>query len=134
LTRPKLGLDTLTDEHHLSSDERLALLSASVPAISQRVSEQILGGLGSFFGALSVADLVCLLDPKDIPSDWLKFRRLFRREATLRKSGLIVVGPPHTKPGPDSLPSLEVRLSMTAVATLIGDADAATEIDDAVQS
>ena len=103
------------------------LLAVAVPGLSQRVSDQVLGNLGSFYGALSVADCIAVLDPK-APSDWLRHRKLFREGGALRKAGLIVLEPPTCAPGPDSLTSQSVRLSMAAFAAITGDDKALTKI------
>jgi len=125
--RPWLGLDALCDSAELSPDERLVLLAAAVPAIGQRIADDVLGDVGTFYGALSVSDLVVLLAPSG-PAGWLRARRIFRPDAPLRRHGYLVVGDPRGVAGPDTLLGCEVRLSMSAFGTLVGQPDLAGEL------
>jgi len=129
-TRPKLAIDALCEKHGLSDQERLVLIAAAVPALSQRVADELLGDIGTFYAALSVSDLMALLDPQGV-TDWIAFRKLFRASAALRKSGLLVIAEPKGVPGPDTLPAQEARLSMEAFAAVVGDPAAAHENDEA---
>lgn len=123
---PKLGLDKLCEEADLNAAERTVLLAAAVPGFSQPFAERIFADTG-FYGALSVADLSLLLEPVGT-ADWLAARRLFRLDAPLRGHGLVMLGDLKGDCGPDALPNVDVRLSMQAWATLIGDEDATDEL------
>ncbi len=124
--RPKLGLDRICEEARLSKEERLVLIAASVPGVSQRVAEQVFADV-TFYGALSIADLCALLEPQNV-GDWLTVRRLFRKDAPLRRDGLIVLAEPSGDAGPDTLLGLDARLSMRAWALLTGDAGIEREV------
>jgi len=125
---PTLGLDEICKEHDLSAEERLVLLTCLPLGISQRVAEMILADLLHHWGSISVADCVSVLDPKNI-SDWLRFRRLFRPSAPLVQNGIIEICKASGEPGPDTLMSADVRLTLDAFARITGDREAVTEGD-----
>lgn len=128
-SRPKLGLDTLCEQGHLNDHERLILLAAAMSGVSQKLADDVLGELVSFYGALTVTDIISILEPQSV-ADWLQYRHIFRPDASLRANGLIVLGAPHGAVGPDTLMGLDVRLTLPTFAVLAGDPDAATELDD----
>ena len=125
---PTLGLDELCLEHDLSPEERLILLTCLPLGISQRVAEKVLGELLQHWGSIAISDAIGVLDPKNI-SDWIRYRTLFRPNAPLVQHGLIEVSRHSGEPGPDTLPSADVRLTLTAFARICGDPDAMTEAD-----
>jgi hypothetical protein len=115
-----LALDLLCERHQLSDIERFVLICAALPGIHQNIAEDALSGIVAFCGATSVADLIALLDPRSI-ADFIVARRLFHRNATLVRTGLIVLGEPRGEIGPDTLLGLDVRLSLTCFAQLVGE-------------
>jgi hypothetical protein len=88
--RPKLGLDRLTENHRLSPDERMLVVAAAIPAISQTLAEATFHDLGSMYGALSTEDLARLQAPGTV-REWVEARRLMDPKAPLVKEGLLVV-------------------------------------------
>jgi hypothetical protein len=122
--RPKLGIDKVAEEFGLrSEEERIVTVAVALPGIGKL--EDSFGNIGSYFGALSIAD-ICTICGATRVSDWLRLRRFLR--ALLSKPGLFIVGSHHGEPGPDSFMSREIRVSMPAFATLIDDAEAAREL------
>ena len=119
-TKTTLGIDMLVEQYRLTDEERLLLLTALMPAISQTMADDVLGGVGSFYGAISVSDLIPILDPKS-PGDWIDARRHFMPDAPLVMGGLLVIDahkPVHESP--DALLDATVSVSMGAFQTLIG--------------
>jgi len=114
-----LGLERIVQTHKLSIDERIILLTATAPTISQTYTEQILGPLLSVFGACSVSDCIQLLEPQTA-GDWLRLRTLFVPSGKLVSAGLIEVGdrPPPKVAAP--LLASEVRPTQATFATLTG--------------
>ena len=126
---PPLGLDEICREYDLvQSEERLILLACLPLGVSQYVAEKILGDLLHHWGSISVADCISVLDPKST-SDWLVYRRLFRPSAPLVQCGLIEVSRHSGEPGPDTLPSADVRLTLEAFSKITGEPDAMKEGD-----
>lgn len=118
--RPRLGVDALCLEHDLSRDERLVLIAASVGGFGAFMSERVFSSL-SFYGSPSVENLCSLLDPKTT-GDWLAVKRFFRDDAPLIRSGLVQLAEARGEEAPDTLLTREARLSMSAWATVTGDA------------
>jgi len=125
---PTLGLDVVATEASLGAEERLILLTALPYGIAQNVAESVLGEFSRHWGAISVADAIGVLDPKNI-SDWLRFRRMFRPSAPLVEHGLIEVGKADGSVGPDTLMCSDIRLTLDAFSKIVGDPDALTEAD-----
>lgn len=117
---PLLGVDRVTEESHLINEERLLLLTALIPAISQPLAEQILGNIGSFYASVSVSDLIQILDPKG-PGDWIAARQYFQPKAPLIRDGHLVLD---TNQGdierPDNLLTSDVFVSMKTFVILTG--------------
>jgi len=121
--RPLLGIDVLAEQHRLNEEERLILLVALLPAISQTLAEDVLGGVGSFYASVSVSDLIRILDPQG-PGDWIAARRYFLPEAPLVKGRLLGIDS-HREDDerPDSLLTSDVTVSMETFHILTGTAD-----------
>lgn len=119
--RPKhpLGLDRIAREHGLDAAGRMLVLAAALPGVSQRYAEEVLGDFVTFHGALSVDDLCRLLDPQSL-REHLKARALFHEDAPLRRRGLLLIEEPSGELGPETLHSLEVRVSLATWGVLFG--------------
>ena len=118
-SRPRLGLDRLAEDHRLNADERLILLAAAVPAISQHLSEEILTDFGSIYGSATIEDLIRVLLPVTA-RDWIEGRRLLDEKAPLVASGLIVVVCDRTDSPCDDWATSPTYLSQSAMLILTG--------------
>ena len=125
---PELGLDKLCREHGLGKQERLFVLALLVPCISKALADHVLQEHGGFCGRLSVTDLCFVLDPKSV-EDWLNARALFRPEAPLIKSGLVVVDT-YGDVTAETLMNANVELSLKAFSTVLSDHGALTEVSE----
>jgi hypothetical protein len=85
-----LSLDPV-DRHGLDPNERLVLLACAAAGIGQKLSEDLLAGLGNgyFGGTMSVENAITLIDPRSL-DDRLRARRYFHPEAPLIKGGLVL--------------------------------------------
>jgi hypothetical protein len=124
---PQIGLDELCLEFDLSGEERLILLCLSCISISQTLAEQTFGHFVHHWGAISVADLVEVLDPRCL-ADRLEFRKFFRPNSALVQHGLALVER-EPEPAADSLLRATVRLSLESFGKICGDPDTINEGD-----
>lgn len=117
---PDLGLFRLCQEHGLSPEEKLVLLIAGAPGIGQTFSEDVLAGLGTYHGAVSVEDATVVLGA-DTLRDCLNHRAMLRPDSKLVSTGLIELRSPSYPVGPETLMATDVRLTLATLATLTGD-------------
>ena len=117
--RPKLGLDLLTDTHRLSPDERIVLVAAAIPAISQTLAETIFRDMGSMYGALSTEDLPRLLCPGNV-REWVQARLMLDPDSPLVKEDLLVIEHDVTGTPSDLLPTSAVYVSPRVLKLLTG--------------
>ena len=123
LARPRLGLDRLTESHRLSPEERMLLVAAAIPAISQTLAEATFHDLSSMFGALSTEDLARLQCPVSA-REWVRARRMLVADAPLVKEGLLVVEHDETGTPSDLWPTSAVHVSPRVFRLLTGDPEA----------
>jgi hypothetical protein len=118
--RPKLGLDRLTESHRLSPVERMLLVAAAIPAISQTLAEATFQDLGSFYGALSTEDIVRLQCPGSV-REWVAARRMLDADAPLVKEGLLVIEQDETGTPSDLWQTSAVYVSPRVLWLLTGE-------------
>jgi hypothetical protein len=123
---PPLGLDVICEEHDLSAEERLVLISATPIGLSQRIAETTLGDLLHYWGSLTVAECVVILGVKGL-ADWIRLRALFRPTGRLKRLGLIDVVLIPGPVGPDTLMCADVRLTLPAFGRIVGDPEVVGE-------
>lgn len=87
------------------------LLVAAVPSSHSRLVDELFGALAAGFSLLRVSAVMTLLVPVDI-ADWLGERRLFRADGKFRRAGLIDFEAPRGVTGQDTLPQLDVGLTI----------------------
>lgn len=124
--RQPLGLDVICEEHGLSAEERLVLLTALPIGLAQPIAATTLGDLLHYWGSVTVAECVVILGVKGL-GDWVRLRGLFRPSGRLKRLGLIDVVLIPGPVGPDTLPCADVRLTLAAFAKIVGDPEAVTE-------
>lgn len=99
---PMLGLEVLRDEG-LDDNECILLVSLTLCGISEPLASQVLGSLCGGPLGMTPSELMQLLAPDVSPwglSDWLNWRRYFRKSGKLVGGGFITVeADPNAEPG-----------------------------------
>ena len=126
---PPLGLDVICEEHGLSAEERLVLLTALPIGLSQRIAETTLGDLLHYWGSLTVAECIVILGVQGL-ADWIRLRQIFRPQGRLKRLGLIDVVLIPGPVGPDTLMCADVRLTLRAFGQIVGDPEVVTEAEE----
>lgn len=119
---PPLGLDRLVDEFKMSNNERLIVLLLTAPALSTKVTNELLEpiGLGSF--SVDVDGITQLLEPatKGV-DDYIRIRKLLRPDSSLVRNGLIALDFSSRTYLPKDLADTTVSLTAKALAVVTGD-------------
>jgi hypothetical protein len=126
---PPLGLDVVCEQHGLSSEERLVLLTALPIGLSQPIAATTLGELLHYWGSVTVAECIVILGVKGL-GDWIRLRALFRPSGRLKRLGLIDVVLIPGPVGPDTLMCADVRLTLPAFGRIVGDPEVVTEAEE----
>lgn len=123
---PPLGLDVVCEQHGLSAEERLVLLTALPIGLAQPIAAATLGDLLHYWGSVTVAECVVILGVTGL-GDWIRLRGLFRPTGRLKRLGLIDVVLIPGPVGPDTLMCADVRLTLPAFGRIVGDPEVVGE-------
>jgi len=118
--RQPLGIDVLAEESGLTADEKMILLACTAMAVSSEVGRQIAEGVGgNVFSRMEVETAIKLLEPRGT-ADWLRLRKLFRRNGALVRRKLIAVEFPSTTYAPTDVLSASVEITNKAFGRITG--------------
>lgn len=116
-----LGLDQLCIECALDGAERLALLAALMPALGEKLTQAVLGGLDSYIVTSPTVELLLLLAEAKTVAERLKVRAMFESpEAPLVKHGLVTMEYHGREASPADLPGAMFTLTEGAFRAILG--------------
>ena len=116
-----LGIDYLCDEHGLSEDERLALLTATVPCLGEGLTQRVLGKLDSYIVSSPSVEMLILLTEAESVEDRLAVRAMFASsEVRLVRCGLVTMDFFNKEASPADLPGAQFSLTASAFNKIVG--------------
>jgi len=116
-----LGLVKLSEQHGLSSHERLALLLAVVPTLGERLMNEVAGKLDAYVVNQPSVEMLIILTESESVEDRLAVRAMFDSpEVPLVKHGLISMDFHTREASPADLPGAQFSLNADAFNTIVG--------------
>ena len=115
------GLHRLSDEHGLTKNERLALLTALVPTLGEKLMQEVLGKLDSYIVSSPAVEMLILLSGSESVGARLSVRAFFSSpDVPLIRNGLISMDYFSREASPADLPGAQFSLTESAFKTILG--------------
>jgi len=116
-----VGLDSLCAEHGLNDNERLALLTATVPCLGEGLTQRVLGKLDSYIVSSPSVEMLILLTEAESVGDRLAVRAMFASsEVRLVRCGLVAMDFFNKEASPADLPGAQFSLTASTFNKIVG--------------
>lgn len=115
--QPTLGIDCISEASHLNGDERFILTAATIACLGNFLAEATFGHLFTAYSGLQVSDIVQLLGAT-VPSEWVRYRKLFLKDAPLMRDGHLVYD--RIPLGPEDLMDVTLSVGRETFAVITG--------------